>query len=194
MQPPLGSAARIWGYLPSIFRPLQMLQRVHTTQGNEVDLLRGEAQLAVAEAFVTTASTYGLDDIELTLGLDPNPSLSVEGRRGRVLGHLLSWRQPTPQNTSDLANSFNNGSVTVDEIFDEYRVVVRLDSPTGIPENEADLEDAMLRYLPANLLVTFEHRYLLWGDVKLAGTTWGELKATGWTWRDLKLKAPGAMP
>jgi len=191
---PQGSAARILAYLPALFQNFLMLRRIHGTHGNEVDLLRQELVLALEEAFVSTASSYGLDDMEVTLGLPPNPSLTVEGRRGRVLGHLLSWRQPTPQNTRDLANSFNNGQVTVDEMFDQYRVIVRLDSPVGIPENEADLEAAMLRYLPANLLVEFDHRYLLWGDVKLAGTTWAELKATGWTWAELKSKTPGAMP
>jgi Uncharacterised protein conserved in bacteria (DUF2313) len=191
---PSGSAARILAYLPALFQNFLMLRRIHGTHGNEVDLLRQELVLALEEAFVSTASTYGLDDMELTLGLPPNPSLTVEARRGRVLGHLLSWRQPTPQHTRDLANSFNNGQVTVDEMFDEYRVIVRLDSPTGIPENEADLEAAMLRYLPANLLVEFEHRYLLWGDVKLAGSTWGDLKAAGLKWGELKLLNSEALP
>ena len=78
----------------------------------------------------------------------------------------------------NVAESFYNGQVAVEEQPEAYRFDIRFLSSIGVPPNLDDLSAALEEIKPAHLAYDYIIIYRTWGE--LEDKTWGELESRTW--------------
>lgn len=158
---------------------MRELQRVIGLMGNDVEAARDEL---FAQLSPKTAYGWGLELWERAYGISVDLSKPLEYRRTRVVAKQRGRGATTVAMIQNVAESFTNGQVAIEEHNDESYFVVRFTSNYGVPPNIEDLRDAINEIKPGHLDWLFEYLYRTWGQ--LTPYTWGALAAH--TWDELK--------
>ncbi|MFQ8758277.1 MAG: putative phage tail protein [Intestinimonas sp.] len=123
-------------------------------------------------------ATWGLSCWEASLGLDVDVSRPDAYRRTRILSKLRGQGTTTVAMIQNVAESFYNGQVAVEEQPEAYRFDIRFLSSIGVPPNLDDLSAALEEIKPAHLAYDYIILYRTWGE--LEEKTWGELESRTW--------------
>ena len=123
-------------------------------------------------------ATWGLSCWEASLGLDVDVSRPDAYRRTRILSKLRGQGATTVAMIQNVAESFYNGQVAVEEQPEAYRFDIRFLSSIGVPPNLDDLSAALEEIKPAHLAYDYIILYRTWGE--LEEKTWGELESRTW--------------
>lgn len=149
------------------------LQQVWKAKESYIDFL---LQLHPATA------TWGLTFFEWEYGIPTNTTKSLEERRSQILAKRRGTGTTTVSVIENMASSFLNGEVQVEEHNVDYYVQLIFKSHLGIPSNLQDLLSAVQVVLPAHLGFEYTvlyntHEYLSqFPHEFLAGYTQHELR------------------
>lgn len=144
-----------------------------------------EAQMARDDCFLqldVNTATWGLDLWEEAYGIPKEAGKPLEYRRTRIISKMRGAGTTTAVMIKNVAESFSNGSVEVDEIPNENRFDVRFVGTLGIPPNMDDLTSAIEEIKPAHLAYGYIFIWRTHGQLgaythgRLAGSTYGALR------------------
>ena len=122
---------------------------------------------------VNTA-TWALPLWERAHGLLPDNTAAQEVRRERVKARMRGQGTTTAGMIQNVAQSFTNGEVEVEEYPDEYRMLLRFVGSQGIPPNVLDVAQAVDEIKPAHIAYGFAYTYIT--NEELRAFTHNQLK------------------
>lgn len=137
------------------------VERVIETQ---LDKLRSARDSTLDQVFPSTA-TWTLDIWERAWGIQRAQGDAQDFRRARLIAKLRGQGTTTVDLVRNVASSFTNLMVEVDEHPAEYRVEIRFIGAIGTPINLDDLARSLLDILPAHLVYNYQFRHNL-GDME----------------------------
>lgn len=174
-------------YLPPYYETSHVMTSLLQVQGAEFDQLNLALNETLDQFFVETA-TWGLDAWEEELALAPDPGLTTEERRERILDLLRGSLTLTLARMKALIETFYGGVVHVIEDFAGYRVFIRFFDPPGIPANFSEIKTAVRDMLPAHLGPTYIFGCFTWNQWDAKLETWDDFDALGLTWDELEVR------
>jgi uncharacterized protein YmfQ (DUF2313 family) len=172
--------------LPDIYNKLQNgnLKKLLDILAEQIAKLNNRTEDVRAQNIVDM-STWSLSRWEQELGLTVDTSKSFDTRREMIKAKLRGTGTTTPQMIQRTASAFSGGDVSVEEVPNEYKFIVRFVGVLGIPQNMAGLIQILEEIKPAHLAYEFAYTYTFWESVKsllwssAAHKTWNELRTYG---------------
>jgi len=130
----------------------------------------------------------GLARWETLLGLGSDGDLAT--RRARVQARLVGYGTIRKPVLEAIATAFG-ASALVEELPAQYKFVVHLTSPLGVPPYDAEMRAVYDEVKRATWQYDITYTFNTWGAWK--GHTWGQLTAAGLTWGQLKTVNPATI-
>lgn len=146
--------------------------------------------LDVLKQFFLEYATWGLAYWETICGIPVDESKPDDQRRSVIKSKLRGAGTITLEVIKNVADSYQNGEIKVEEIFSEYKVVITFIGTRGKPPNESDMRQVLREIIPAHLILEFRYTYLIWDELDAADLTWDELEALNMTWDKLEIWKP----
>ncbi|OMD05763.1 putative phage tail protein [Paenibacillus sp. FSL R5-0636] len=172
--------------LPDIYHKSQNgnLKKLLDILAEQIAILNNRTEDIRAQNIVDM-STWSLSRWEQELGLSVDTSKSFDTRREMIKAKLRGIGTTTPQMIQRTASAFSGGDVSVEEVPNEYKFIVRFIGVLGIPPNMTGLIQILEEIKPAHLAYEFAYTYTFWESVKsllwssAANKTWNELRTYG---------------
>ncbi|MFS1511097.1 YmfQ family protein [Chengkuizengella sp. SCS-71B] len=168
-------------YLPKYYQESVIGTNVILLEAEEIEGLNKEINEVLQQFFIETA-TWGLDHWERICGLATDQSKSFEERRSVVKSKLRGIGTVTVGLIKEVAESYGHGEVAVEEIPQDYRIVITFIGELGIPTNLGDIQQALAEIIPAHLGINYVFTYMTWDDLDSYVLTWNELDSKNVTW------------
>lgn len=150
---------RMLGQAPEYYETSAIYKKIQSVQGDEYDSVEAKNDDLKAQLRIKTA-TWGLKFYEEQLHIPTIEADSYETRRGRVLSR---WRAPgnfSAALVKTVCESFVNGQTDVSIDLATSTVLIKFVGPLGVPENIADVDDAVENVIHAHLGKAFSYRYV----------------------------------
>ncbi|AIQ31628.1 hypothetical protein P40081_28445 [Paenibacillus sp. FSL P4-0081] len=167
--------------LPDVYNKQDKLRQLLDILSEQIGVSNQRAEETRQQNWVDTA-TWSLSRWEAELGLSIDPSKSLLARREIIKAKLRGIGTTTPQMIQRTASAFSGGEVSVEEVPDEYKFIVRFIGVLGIPPNMAGLIQILEEIKPAHLDYEFAYTYTFWESVK--SLLWAAAKLK--TWNELR--------
>lgn len=164
----------LMSYLPESYADSPEMTMLQETLQQETDAVWA-ARGSLAEQLDPRTATWGLDLWEAAFGIVPDPAKDLEFRRTRVVAMIRGSGTVTPAHIIEVAESFSNGTVQVNEFPRENRIEIEFTGTLGIPPNIEDLQTVLEMIIPAHLAWSFVIHYRT--HAQLTGYTHGQLAA-----------------
>lgn len=146
--------------------------------------------LDVLKQFFIEYATWGLARWETICGIPIDENKPYDQRRSVIKSKLRGAGTVTLEVIKNVADSFQNGEIKVEENFADYQVVITFIGKRGIPANELDMRGVLREIIPAHLELVFKYTYLIWDELDAANLTWDELDALNMSWDQLEVWKP----
>lgn len=156
---------RLLDLLPEFYANCPQTADLQNALGVELDAVQSARDDCMLQLDVNTA-TWGLDLWEEAYGIKKDAEKSYEFRRSRIISKMRGTGTVTALMIENVAESFSNGEVAVDEHPEQYRFDVRFVGKRGIPPNLDDLKEAIEEIKPAHLAVSYIILYRTHGELK----------------------------
>lgn len=166
--------------LHRLYRNDPWINQIFSAIGVELEEVEAELDRIYNDEFFDTLSEKAVQRYERDLAITPKFGQTLENRRAIIRAKWIGAGKVTLAQMQEVANSWKNGAIALE--FIGGKIHVKFISPVGVPENLADLQEALENVKPAHLAIYFTFMYLTWGD--LLGSTWGEAKEK--TWKQIK--------
>ncbi len=151
--------------LPEVLRNSPDFQEMCRVEGKIWDRL--ETHIAeVLDNTLIDRATWGLNILEKEYRIMPDLSKPIEQRRSILKARKRGNGTLSARLIKSVAESFKNGSVSVQPLKGESTFLITFNDNYGIPENLEDIQNALRKILPAHRLVRFQFRYLLIREVQ----------------------------
>lgn len=132
------------------FRRSPQFAELQKAFGNQATLIEEARDDLFRQLHVDTA-TWGLVLYENAYGISVNNAVSISDRRTRIKSKMRGVGVTTVDVLRDIAADFNNGRAVVQEFPAEYRFLIRLINPLGLPPGLDSLRAAIEELKPAHL-------------------------------------------
>lgn len=150
-------------FLPPWWAAAPMVHALQAANERQLEQIHAALADVLAQMDPRTA-TWSLDWWEKTHGIAVDPSRSLEFRRSRLLAKLRGRGTITVQKVRDVASSYTDMDVEVEEHSADYAVEFRFIGTIGSPTNLEDLRLSLIDLLPAHLAYFYQFRHNL-GDM-----------------------------
>ena len=130
------------GYLPDFYAASPQIAALQGALEQQTEAL-WTAENGLIDQLDVNKATWGLSCWEASLGLDVDVSRPDAYRRTRILSKLRGQGTTTVAMIQNVAESFYNGQVAVEEQPEAYRFDIRFLSSIGVPPNLDDLSAAL---------------------------------------------------
>ncbi len=167
--------------IPVFLRNADVYNVFYDSLGQQMDYIYQAMEDVQNQLNVTTA-TWGLKCWEELLGVEVNLAKSYAFRRSVILSKLRGVGTVTKALIQSSSQSFENGSLFVEEVPDEYKLILRFTELNGVPPNFDDYEMFIRDIIPAHLGYEFVIKYVLNRELNhlsndhLHGHTYDQLK------------------
>jgi hypothetical protein len=171
----LSSQESMLNHLPKIFRDSPDFQEACRVEGKIWDRLDLNIEDMLNNAFIERA-TWGLSILENEFNIPVDLSKPLDERRSVIKAKKRGSGMLSARLIKSVAESFQNGSVSVQPIKGQSTFLITFNDVYGVPPNLEDIKLALRKVLPAHRVVDFKFSYLLIRDVE--AMTLVELEAT----------------
>jgi len=165
---------RMMSYIPRYYETSRVMRALNQARGVEIDKLRQALGETLNQFFVRTA-TWGLDDWEEELGLQPEPGFTEAERQDRIVSKLRGCGTCTIGLVDQVAEAYDKGTVEAIQDHTIYQVTIKFIDTIGVPSNVDDLKVAVREVVPAHLEITYEYKYLTWNLMDIQSKTWDQV-------------------
>lgn len=167
---------RLIDYLPFYYRDIKEIIELQESIGLEYETLKEKINDIFSQCYVHTA-TWGIQLWEKNYGIPIGDNTSnIENRREYVIAKMRSEGTTTIEKLKNLALSFTNGLIDVEENFSEYTITIKFTSIVGRIPNLENFEKALKVIIPAHLGYSFIFRYNMHKELKEKNLTHRYLK------------------
>lgn len=168
--------------LPRYYRTSRVMTDMSRSMDTELQQVQDRVDNILNQFFVDTAD-FTLERWEQELGIPVNNTKPADYRRSVIKSKLRGSGTVTVNFIKNVAESYSNGEVEIQEDNASYSFTVKFVGTKGIPPNLDDLKLSIEEIKPAHLAVDFAFTYTIWEEVKQM--IWHEVK--GVTWEKLKI-------
>lgn len=147
---------KLMEYLPIYYRGCEPVEALQEAAQEQAARARESRDGFLAQCVLQTA-TWGLSLWEQAYGLEPEAAKTPQERRARVMGRMRGAATTTPAHLEEVAGSFANRGVEVQEIPKEYRFLLRFFGLEESPVPLASLRGAIEECKPAHLAWLLEN-------------------------------------
>lgn len=145
-------------YLPDVIRDIREYKAILNTEQPEFEEGWNQADYALQESIIMTATDYGLSRWESILGIAPKASDTLDDRRFRIITTQLANTPYTYRRLIELLTELcGEGEFVVTLDHENYSIVVELGLAV-ISKFEA-VEELLKKILPANLDLLLSLKY-----------------------------------
>lgn len=120
---------------------------------------------SIGNQSIIKEATFGLIDWEKILGIQYNPSDSLEDRRAVIGGRLRGFGTTTKAMIQNTAEAFSDGAVDIIEHPEDFSFTVKFVGTIGIPDDMQSFIEMLDNIKPAHLIYDFAYSYLLVRDI-----------------------------
>ncbi|HLO11487.1 MAG TPA: putative phage tail protein [Pseudoneobacillus sp.] len=171
-------------YIPSYYQDSMVVDELLRVDSDELESLNSNVTDVINQFFVDTA-TWGLDTWEKICGIEIAPTgMTYEQRRSKIKGKLRGVGVVNATLIKNVAESFQNGEVSVEEKFNNYEVVITFIGSRGVPDDLDGIKKAVNDIIPAHLKTTFVLTYLSWSELEIKALTFNTEDT--YTWNGLE--------
>lgn len=160
-------------YLPDIIHQIREYQEIEKKYDHNIVTAISQLNRIEQNRFLDGLDEYGCERNEQILGIIPDPSDTLEGRRRRIRGYYASNKPYTIKKLREVLGAMcgENGYIlTVDTENYIVKVAIKLESRRLVD----NADELVRRMVPANLIVDV---YLLYNqNISFKKYTHGELK------------------
>lgn len=152
--------------------------------GAQLDEAKAELDKTAQEMNLTTATDFGLEQIEALLPYRP-VCQTVQQRRAALAALLrISGDSFTPEGINGTLSGCGLNTVAV-ETGRPNEVEIRFPDVMGIPDGFERMKVIIEEILPSHLGITYVFWYNSWAELGRRHYTWGRMAATGLSWYGL---------
>jgi len=170
-------------YMPNYYKTSMVVDNLNNANAIELDNFDKKLDSVFNQYFVDSADS-SIERWENDLGIMVNNNYNTEYRRSVILSKIRGQGTVTIKLIENVAESFENGDVSIIENNALYSFTVKFIGTKGIPPNLDDLKNAIEDIKPAHLQMLYEFSYNPWSYVKTL--TWQTVQAN--TWNTLKVR------
>jgi hypothetical protein len=146
-------------HLPEVFQTSPDFQEACRVEGLIWDRLDQHIFDVLNNTFIDQA-TWGLTIFEKEFDIPTDPNKPLDERRGVLKAKKRGSGTLSAKLIKSTAESFQNGSVSVEPLKGQSTFLITFNDVYGIPSNLEDIQSALRKILPAHRLVQFKFRYL----------------------------------
>ncbi|MGE8079014.1 putative phage tail protein [Peribacillus loiseleuriae] len=146
--------------LPPIFRESPDFQEMARVQAIIFDRLERDIDDVLNQFFIDNA-TWGLAIMEKEFKLPIDINKPMDQRRSALKAKKRGIGTVRASMIKSIAESFQNGSVSVQAIKNQSTILITFNDVYGTPPNLEDIKVAIRKVLPAHRIVDFQFKYLL---------------------------------
>lgn len=150
-------------FLPPWWAASPMVHALQAANERQLEKLH-EAEADLMAQMDPRTATWALDRWEQAYGIAVDPSRSLDFRRSRLLAKLRGRGTSTVGQIRDVASSYTDMDVEVEEHSADYAVEIRFVGTIGSPANLEDLSRSLIDFLPAHLQYRYQFLHNL-GDM-----------------------------
>jgi len=154
----MSKADELKGLVPEGIAEIREFTEIYNTQGTELDNIYNAIDDVLNQCYVSTA-TWGLKLWEKLLGITTDNTKPDVYRRDVILSKMKGFGTVNVTLIDTLAESYDNGEISIIEHNDNYSFEVQFVGTKGIPLNIDDLKNAISEIKPAHLEVIFTFKF-----------------------------------
>lgn len=165
---------RLIDYLPEVIKDIREYKTIMAIEQPEFEAGWAEAEYALQEAILMTATDYGLSRWEAMIGITPKASETIEERRFHIISLMSSDIPYTYRQLEKLlSNLCGEDGYEIEIDHDNYTISVKV-ALTARRNFEA-VQELLGKIIPANLIIFTTLKYTQ--HKVLAGFTHAQLAA-----------------
>lgn len=176
-------------YLPRYYEDTPIVTNIIGREATEFTDMNADIYDVLAQFYIDTA-TWGMARWENIFGVTVDEAKPIEQRRSVIKGKLRGIGTVTAELIEQVAEAYDNGTVTVEEDNAAYTIIVTFVSNLGVPANLDDIQTALRDIIPAHLAISFEFTYMTYADLDSYTLTWTDVNALGLTWAEWEKYKP----
>ncbi len=167
--------------LPYYYRKSKVIKDLYDIIRRVFDRVDEEIAEADKRLFIITTDDFTLHENDVEL---PAIAADDEPRRARVIARLQGNEILTVKALNELVTLYEKSGCYVKENYPVYTVTIYFGKRMGIPNNIAQIMEAIEEVKPAHIKIGYEYEPNTWGRANSL-FTWGE--AAVLTWNGLEL-------
>jgi hypothetical protein len=171
----------MFDYMPKEYGDYVQSQAIVSADASELETYNEKVTDVMAQFFIDT-TTWGLAKWERVVNVPTDETKPLSQRRAVVKSKLRGIGTVTVDMIKNVAQSYANGAVDVVELPATYSIKITFIDTRGVPENLADIQQAIRDIIPAHLAISFEYTYLRWSELDAKNYTWTTLDGLALTW------------
>lgn len=161
--------------LPEVWRDSPDFKEMCRVEGKIWDRLEVHIREVLQNTFIDQA-TWGLSIMEDEFKIPTDVAKPLDQRRSVIKAKKRGSGTLSARLIKSVAESFQNGSVSVLPLKGESTFLITFNDVYGVPPNLEDMKAALRKILPSHRVVEFSFKYLLIRDVNTM--TLAEMEAT----------------
>lgn len=165
-------SVEIRGYLPTYYSDFNVVDEMVRTDANEATRMQAQVQTLLNEFYIETATDAGVTRWERICGIATDRTKPLEVRKAAVRPRLHGYGVTTKASFRAVVNAFYACLLT--ETPRDFTVVSTILSKRGVPENIAEMEQAVTAVRPAHLVHELKYTWLPWDEVEEVKLTWSQ--------------------
>ena len=177
---------RMLTYYPEVIQKILEFQAIIDSEAPEIEALSNGVERVTTDAYLTTMTEERVTQWEHLLGIQPLSDSTLSNRRDTIIARIRGSGKLNTELINLIVYTFTGG--TAKSFVKDGTLYVRITPP---PENKQyqfkDVEQEIMRKVPAHLGCEITRNYYTWNDVISDYPTWETLSSQHDSWNDVLL-------
>ena len=173
-------------YYPEVIQKILEFQAIIDGEAPEIEALSDGVERVTTGAYLTTMSEERTVQWEHLLGIQPLLDSTLDQRRDTIIARIRGTGKLNTELINLIVYTFTGG--TAKSFVNNGTLYIRITPP---PENKQyqfkDVEQEIMRKVPAHLRCEITRNYYTWNDVKNDYSTWETLSTEQDSWNSVLL-------
>lgn len=180
---------RMLGYYPQVVQAILEFRAIVDSEFPEIEWLSEAREQIINDAYLSTMGEGRIIQWEHALGIQPLEGSTLEDRRDTILARIRGQGKLNTALINSIVNAFTGG--TANSWVEDNVLYVEITPPRDNKSFKfANVEQELLRKVPAHLGFNVRRNYLEWDEVLTQYSTWGDVKDNFETWNDVYIFSP----
>ena len=180
---------RMWGYYPKVIQTILEYKGIIDGEYPEFDVLSTGVSRVTDDAYLLTMTSDRVKEWEKILEITPVGGSSLSDRRDTIIARIRGQGKLNTALINAIVNTFTGGSAK--SWVENSTLYVEITPPPGNKQYQfANIEQELLKKVPAHLNLLVSRNYYTWGDVKNNHADWQQVVTDLVDWESVHLFVP----
>lgn len=180
---------RMNNYYPQVIQAIEEFKAIVDTESPELEDLSVAKDRVIDDAYFLTMSEKRVEQWENILGIRPLEDSSVSDRRDTIIARIRGQGKLNTALINSIVNAFTGG--TANSWVEDGVLYVEITPPPSNKQYKfSNVEQELVKKVPAHLGFNVRRNYLEWVEVKNDYATWQDVKNNFSSWNDVYLFTP----